>query len=82
MSELKEMECEEAESPRSLQRIWLIPANGVKKSDIWLLVCFWLKFRAKGPLETWVWEGGEGREYDGDVCVCILFCMLWVRSCC
>lgn len=70
MSELKEMEREEVERPNrekrpEVYREMANPANGVKKLDIWLLVCFLLKFRSKGPLQVWVWEGREEREAEG-----------------
>lgn len=68
MSELKEMEREEAERsnaegrPEVYRKRWLILANGVEKSDIWLLVVFPAEIQGKRSLEVWVWEGTESRE--------------------
>jgi hypothetical protein len=40
----------------------LIPAKGVKKSDIWLLVVFPAEIQGKRSSRSWVWEGREERE--------------------
>lgn len=69
MSEFKEMEREEAEISNrgkagSLQGRWLIPANGVKKSDICLLIVFPAEIQGKRSPRS-LGLGGKRRKGVG-----------------